>query len=37
MDFLIAAKLIHFVSDVVFEALRFLFVEVAIDEVDKNT
>lgn len=32
-DFLIAAKLIHFVSDVVFEALDVLFVRSIVDEI----
>ena len=31
LDFLIAAKLIHFVSDVVFEALDVLMVCIAIN------
>ena len=33
-DFLIAAKLIHLVPDVVFEGLDVLFVGAAVDEVE---
>ena len=34
-DFLIAAKLIHLVPDVVFEALDILFVRSTVDEVEE--
>lgn len=36
LDFLVVAKLIHFVSDVVFEALDILLVCAAVDEVKKK-
>ncbi len=36
LDFLIAAKLIHFVSNVVFEALDVLLVGAAVDEVEED-
>ena len=36
VDFLIAAKLEHFVSDVVFEALDVLLVGTAVDEVEED-
>ena len=36
LDFLIAAKLIHLVSDVVFEALDILLVCAAVDEVEED-
>ncbi len=36
-DFLIAAKLIHLVSDVVFEALDVLLVSATIDDVKEYT
>lgn len=36
LDFLIAAKLEHLVSDVVFEALNVLFVGAAVDEVEEG-
>lgn len=36
-DFLIAAKLIHLVSDVVFEALDVILVGTAVDEVEEDT
>lgn len=35
LDFLIAAKLIHIVSNVVFKALEVLLVGAAVEEVDK--
>jgi hypothetical protein len=34
--FLIAAKLIHLVSDVVFKALDVFLVDAAVDEVEEN-
>ena len=37
LDFLIAAKLIHLVSNVVFEALDVLFVCAAVDEIEEDT
>lgn len=36
LDFLIAAKLIHLVSDVVFEALDVFLVCAAVDEVEED-
>jgi len=37
LDFLIAAKLIHLVSDVVFEGLDVLLVGATVDEVEEDT
>jgi len=37
LDFLIAAKFIHLVSDVVFEALDVLLVSATVDEVEEDT
>ena len=36
LDLLIAAKLIHLVADVVFEALDVLFICAAVDEVEEE-
>ena len=35
-DFLIAAKLIHHVPDIVFKALHVLFVRSAVDDVEED-
>ena len=37
LDFLIAAKLMHLVLDVVFEDLDVLLVGAAVDEVEEDT